>query len=319
MAQRNFTVSSITESAGIATLTTSSDHALAANAKITVTGATPVGYNVTDADILSVPAANQITYEVPTSLAPATGTISMTSVSVAIQAESQSFQDSKNNVDVNVETGETLNLQSPIVGIDSTFGVTFGGISGGTDQETDAQLRVRLLNRIQVPVSHFSVADITNEAQKVAGVTRVFVEEVTPAVGQVTVYFMRDNDLDPIPSAGEVTAVKNQLLTIKPANTADADLIVAAPTDVTVNFNFSVLSPNTTSMQAAINANLQQFFAEETSVGVNIQQDAYRAAIQNTIDSETGDRVLDFNLTTPVGDIVIASGSIGTLGTVTYP
>jgi len=130
---------------------------------------------------------------------------------------------------------------------------------------------------------------------------------------------MRDNDDDPIPTAGEVTTVKDKILEIKPANTADGDVIVAAPTAVPSPYTFTALSPNTVSMQEAITANLEQFYAENTDVGVNIVEELYSAAIANTIDTTTGDTIVSFTLSAPSGDIVIASGEIGTLGTITYP
>jgi uncharacterized phage protein gp47/JayE len=219
---------------------------------------------------------------------------------------------------VNLDAGTQLSLQSPIIGVDDTLTVDFGEIGGGTDQETETALRDRLLDRIQNPVAHFNVSDITEKAKEIAGVTRVFVQEITPAVGQVTIYFMRDNDLNPIPATSEVTRVKDALLTIKPANTADADVIVLAPTGVPVDFTFTALTPNTSTMQTAISANLRQFFDERTSVGVNVDEDAYRSAIFNTVDTVTGDIVSTFTLSVPSGDVVIASGEIGILGSVVY-
>lgn len=320
IAAQSPTVTSITRSGNVAIVITSTPHNLATNITPTISGAIQSEYNISNLQILNIPNATTFTYEVSGSpTTPATGTISLTYNSATIPIESQNFQNSANNVNVNLESGSTLNLQSPIVGVDNSVGVGFTAIGGGSDQETNEQLRVRLLNRIQDPVAHFNSADIIRKAREVAGVTRVFVQEVTPAVGQVTIYFMRDNDSDPIPDAGEVTTVRNSILEIKPANTATASVIVAAPTAVPVNFSFTSLNPNTASMQAAVSANLQQFFSEETQVGVNIQEDAYRAAIQNTIDTENGSRVVDFNLSAPGGDIVIGAGSIGTLGTVTYP
>jgi hypothetical protein len=71
-------------------------------------------------------------------------------------------------------------------------------------------------------------------------------------------------------------------------------------------------------MQAAVLANLQEFYDESTSVGVNVDQDAYRAAIFNTVDTETGDVVKSFDLSTPTTDIIIASDEIGVLGNVVF-
>jgi len=143
------------------------------------------------------------------------------------------------------------------------------------------------------------------------------VTDVLPP-GQVKTYFMRDNDIDPIPSASEVAAVKTAIDSIKPANTASADNFVLAPTGVDVNFIFTNLTPDTTTMRAAVQENLTQFFEEQTEVGVNVDEDAYRAAIKNTVDPDTGDVVATFTLSSPSGDIAISSGEIAILGTISY-
>ena len=143
------------------------------------------------------------------------------------------------------------------------------------------------------------------------------VAEVAVPSGVVRVYFTRDNDDSSIPSAAEVIEVAEKLNEIKPANTSDSSMIVRAPTAVPVAFTFSDLAPNTTTMQSAIEANLAQFFEEGTSVGEDIDEDAYRSAIKNTVDTATGDSVDSFALSTPTGDVTIDSGEIGTLGIVT--
>ena len=311
-------VVSITRSGSLATVTTTSAHLLANNVPVTIAGADQTEYN--GVQTIIVTSTTTFTYTVSgTPVTPATGTITMAAEAASVPIESQDFQDSENGLNVNLDSGTELTLQSPIVGIDDILAVDAGAIGGGSDQETDTQLRARLLDRIQNPVAHFNVADIIEKAKEIAGVTRVFVFEVTPALGQVTIFFMRDNDTDAIPNASEVTTVKNQILTIKPANTADVDVIVSAPTAVIENFIFSDLTPNTASMQIAVTANLNQFFAEETSVGVDVDQDAYRAAIKNTVDPENGDIVQTFTLSAPIGDLTISTGEIAVLGTVTYP
>lgn len=311
-------VVSITRASSIATVTTFSDHLLANNVPVAVALADQTEYN--GIQTITVTSPTTFTYGVTgTPVTPATGPITASAEAANLPVESQDFQDSENDINVNLDSGSELTLQSPIVNVDDILTVDAGAIGGGTDQETDSQLRDRLLDRIQNPVAHFNVSDIVEKAKEIAGVTRVFVFEVTPALGQVTVYFMRDNDADPIPTASEVTTVKNKILEIKPANTADIDVIVKASTAVITNFDFASITPNTPTMQTAVSANLNQFFAEETSVGVDVDQDAYRAAIKNTVDPETGDIVQTFVLNTPIGDITINIGEIGVLGMVTYP
>lgn len=306
-------INDLVRSGTTVTATTASNHNLANNVLVTIAGASNTEYNVVDTTII-VTGDDAFQYEIIGSPSDEIGTSASASfVSGSVPVESDDF-----GSDFNLDSGSEMKLQSPIVGVDDTLTVGFGAIGGGTDQESDAGLRSRMLDRIQNPVALFNVAAITEKAKEIAGVTRVFVQEITPAEGQVTIYFMRDNDPNPIPASSEVNKVKDKILTIKPAHTADVDVIVNAPTGVPVDFTFTALNPNTSTMRTAVTANLRQFFDERTSVGVNVDEDAYRSAIFNTVDTETGDIVKTFTLSSPVGDVVIASGEIGVLGAVVY-
>ncbi len=396
---QSISVSTIIRSGQTATVTTVSNHGLANNVPVTISGAVETEYNISNVAI-TVTGLKTFEYQVAGSPStPATGTILAAFTSASVPVISVVFSDTVNGVFVNLDSGEELTLQSPIVNVDDTLAVDFGDVGGGTDQETDPLLRLRLLDRIQNPVAHFNASDIIRKAKEVAGVTRVFVQEagfqigtaaitsitrlgnvatvtltaaadfqsgqtvsiigavetdynvvdapilvesttvfhyivantpttpatgaitstVTVAIGQVRVFFMRDNDINPIPSGSEVATVRAKIEEILPANTdEDNDLFVLAPVAVTTDFTFSTLTPNTATMQAAVLANLQQFYDESTSVGVDIDEDAYRAAIFNTVDTETGDVVQTFDLSTPTADITIASDEIGVLGNVVF-
>ncbi len=138
------------------------------------------------------------------------------------------------------------------------------------------------------------------------------------ALGQSITYFMRDNDSNPIPSASEVQDVKDAIDAIRPANTSTQDNIVKAPIAVVVPFTFTALTPDTATMRGAIGDNLEQFYEEQTEVGVNIDEDAYRAAIINTIDPDTGQKLQTFELATPTGDVGVGAGGIGVLGVLSF-
>lgn len=318
LAATSIAIISLTRVGSTVTALTDGAHNLSNVVPVTVSLASEAEYDGVQEIIVT--GEDTFTYQIGTTPAsPATGA-QADYVSGLIPVQSVEFQDSANDVNVNLLSGAELTLQSPIVNVDNDAAAYYSGVSGGTDQETFTGLRTRTLERIQNPVAHFNSSDIIETAKEVPGVTRVFVFEVTPALGQVTIYFMRDNDDDPIPDAGEITTTKDQILTIKPANTSDANVIVAAPTEVSTAFNFTALTPNTPAMQNAIVANLAQFFEEETTVGVDVDEDAYRAAIINTFDPETGVKVSTFTLSTPVADIpVAASGEIATLGAVSFP
>ena len=130
---------------------------------------------------------------------------------------------------------------------------------------------------------------------------------------------MRDNDANPVPSAAEVQTVKAAINEILPANTSEDDNIVRAPVAVPLDYTFTLIDPDTATMREAIDASIQQFHAEETSVGVNVDEDKYRAAIANTVDPATGDELLNFVLSAPSGDQSIAANEISTKGVVTLP
>lgn len=71
------TISSITISGTTATVTTGSAHGLTLGSNsVTITGAAPSGYNVTNATVVTVPSSTTFTYSIPTN----TPTISATSV-----------------------------------------------------------------------------------------------------------------------------------------------------------------------------------------------------------------------------------------------
>jgi uncharacterized phage protein gp47/JayE len=212
-----------------------------------------------------------------------------------------------------------LTIQTPIAGVDNTALVTYGALAGGTDSESDDDLRARFLSRLQNPVAQFNESAITSAAKEIAGVTRVFVQEITPAVGQVTIYFMRDNETPSIPSGAEVTDVRNKLLEILPANTDPSDIIVAAPSAVATAFTFTAVSPDTVTMRTAVEASLTQLFGENLGVGDDLTADAYRSVIYNTVDTVTGQRVTSFTLSAPTGDIAISNSQIAMMGAVTWP
>lgn len=313
IAAGSVSIQDLTRTGTTVTALCENNHGLADNVTVVITGASNAQYNLTT--IITVISEISFQYEVTTTPPNEAGTNAVASYTAAsIPVESIEFGIANNQA-----AGTILKLQSPIVGVDTDLNVDYGALGGGSDTESDEAFRTRTLDHIQNPVAMFNVAAIIETAKEVAGVTRVFVQPITPAIGQVTIYFMRDNDNDSIPDASEVAAVNAVIQAIRPANTYEGDVIVGAPTAVAVPFTFTALTPNTATMQEAITASLEQFFTERTDVGVNIDQDAYRSAIFNTVDIHTGDTVQTFTLSAPTGDITIATAQIAQLSTVTYP
>ena len=211
---------------------------------------------------------------------------------------------------------------SSVATIDDTDNVAYAfdsGISGGSDIESNDDYRTRVLFNRANPFNQWNPAQISRTCLEIAGVTRVYPQPITPRVGQTTVYFFRDNDEDPIPDANEVETVRNALLEYYPAYNSEDNLFVNDP-DINptyVDFNFSSIFPDTTSMRNAVTANLGQFFEEQVEFEQTITEDSYKAAISNTID-DTGASLESFTLSDPSGDIVNGSAGIAFLGEVNY-
>ncbi len=312
---QSLSVASIIRTGNVAIVTTAVDHNIASNVAVTISGADQTEYNGVQEVIVT--AADEFQFDVSgTPVTPATGTILADFTAASVPVQSVDFETTDTTVNQSLDA--ILTLGSPIAGVDNGANVDFGTLGGGVAQESDTDLRNRLLGRIQDPIAHFSISDIKNQAKLIPGVTRVFVFPITPDIGQVTIYFMRDNDTNSIPDDSEVATVKAKIDEIVPANTNTVDVFVLAPTAVSTSFNFNTLSPNTATMQAAITASLEQFFDEVPEVGVDVDADKYRSAIISTIDTETGDQLETFTLSTPNGDITISPGEIATLGAVTF-
>jgi uncharacterized phage protein gp47/JayE len=143
----------------------------------------------------------------------------------------------------------------------------------------------------------------------------------TVPAGRVVIYFVRDGDINIIPSGQQVQDVKNAIIDpdneVKPANTPDSFVIVKAPTGVSVDVTFSGLNPNSEDMQSAITQSLDSYFRNDTSVGKNIGLNELENVIFATTDSAGNSP--QFTLSSPAADIVIDDGEIATLGTITYP
>jgi len=209
--------------------------------------------------------------------------------------------------DYTLEAGVVLSFQSPISGIDSSGEVAASTVDG-TDEETTEALRVRFLARLAEPPMGGSSADYVAWSKEVAGVTRVWVEELGLGPGTVVVRFVRDNDGSIIPDAGEVTALQTYLDTKRPAH---ATVTAHAPTANAVAYTIAVV-PDTTAVRAAVTAQLDDLHLREGEPGVTLLLSAIRTAIGNA----TG--LTDYTLTVPAANVTNTANQIPTRGTITW-
>jgi uncharacterized phage protein gp47/JayE len=208
----------------------------------------------------------------------------------------------------NADVGIVLTLISPISGVTSTATVASGALVGGTDQESDADLLVRLMERIQTPPQGGSAADYVAWAKEVAGVTRAWCFPLEGGAGTVTVRFVRDDDASIIPDAGEIAAVQAHLNEVRPVTAA---VTVAAPTAVPRDFTIA-LTPNTQAVKDAVTAELSDLIRREAYPGATMLLSHIREAISIAAD-ET-----NHVLTVPSADVTYTNSQIGTMGTITW-
>jgi uncharacterized phage protein gp47/JayE len=209
----------------------------------------------------------------------------------------------------NLEGGTTLNLQTPVADIAS---VTVISLDGGTDQETDDELRARILERIQQPPMGGDSEDYVNWALRVPGVTRAWSYPLEMGIGTVTVRFMMDDlraDNGGFPLPEDVDAVATYLDTVRPV--AVKDFFVVAPVPFPVNVPIRNLNSDDSTTRAAIEASLEAAFFEKQSPG----QTWYQSWSDEAIAAASG--VVSYDLS--VGNTVMPDvGHMPVLGTITY-
>ncbi len=208
----------------------------------------------------------------------------------------------------NTAAASQLTLVSPIAGVSSTITVAAGGLTAGTDTESDASLRTRLIARIQQPPHGGADFDYETWALEVAGVTRawVFPQELGP--GTVTVRFVRDDDASIIPDAAEVAAVRTYIDERRPVTAA---VTVVAPIAVPLNFTLAV-TPNTQAAKDAVTAELTDLLRREAEPGGTILLSHIREAISIAA-GET-----NYVMTAPSADVTHTTGRMAVTGTITW-
>ena len=254
-----------------------------------------------------------ITYAVKTEvIVPASSTVS----AIIVENEIESVGD-----DGNLTNGDKVSLQSAIPGIESEATVTATELEG-EDLEDLEEYRIRVLERLAFPPSGGTVNDYISYAKTVAGVTRVWVLPDQVGEGTVGLTFVEDGNAPAsiIPSPAKVDEVQEGVLALKPVS---ADLFTFAPIELEMNPEIQ-LKPNTTDVQNAIIAELEDLLAREAEVrdasdpdqvGLGIQFDGKIkiSQINEAISIAAGEE--DHILLSPTSDVQPQSGGLVTLGT----
>jgi uncharacterized phage protein gp47/JayE len=264
--------------------------AVAASGSITFTGAGTVPAGA----VLSGPNGQQYTVDADIA-APGSGSVT------ALAA----------GVNGNLAAGITLTLASPVAGVSSTATIDGAGVAGGADIEEPIAWSARLLQRIQQPPQGGASNDYEAWARAAhPSISNVWVFSTTPQPGQVTVYVMTYGaTVTGIPDAATLNTVDDYIQAQRPVA---AQVFVFAPTPKTINLTIQ-LSPNTTAVQDAVQAQLEELFEREASPGGSIPI----SHLDEAISEATGeyDHII-VGLTQ--ADLNPDTGEILLLGTVTF-
>jgi len=211
----------------------------------------------------------------------------------------------------NLAAGATLTLLNPVAGVSTDAVVAGGGLGGGAEAESDDDLRVRVLLRMQSGPLNGKAGDYAQWALEVPGVTRAWDWPLYTGLGSVGVSFVQDNDaMDAtiIPNAGAVAAMQAYIDSRRPM---PSGAVVFAPVADALNLTMSVI-PNTAAVKAAVTAELLDLLGLDTMPGGTLLLSHINEAIARSA-SET-----DHVLTVPAASVVSAAGHIPVMGAITW-
>jgi uncharacterized phage protein gp47/JayE len=247
-----------------------------------------------------------------------------TGFTLAAGSESHSVTALDSGAAGNVAAGGLLTFTSPPAGMDSSGTVDSGGLTGGTDRQSNESLRKEISFIRANPPQGGSEADYQRWVKNATSVTRSWVRTIAndaptlygdalTTTNQVWQYIAIDNTYsDGIPSAGDVTDVENY---IKPIAPATVEYTCIAPTAQTVDFDLTI-EPDSTEGRASAETEMKSTITNEGVVGGIIGFSSFQEAMTR-IPNLTSWSINTIDGVAPA-DVGAASGSLHTLGTVIF-
>lgn len=295
LAENNVQAQSFTQEFDIVTITFANEHNLGTGMTITVNSNDYV-VEVLDAYRISITSEDELTS--PLNISYTSGIVPCTP--------------SKPGYSYNLASGETGKTSRVLEGVDIITYTDYAGFTGGSDIEDIENLRARIIYRYQHPVTNFNTAAITTFMKSLPNVGNVKVHEITPNVGQVTIYYLLTNNQ--LPTSGKTESILNSIDSdLRPANTDISDIFLSAASPVTVDFVIENLNPLSVGLKNSIIETLNNYFSS-LDIEQPVQRNKLIELINSTIDSETGIGVNSFTLTSPATDVSIGTGQFAKLG-----
>jgi uncharacterized phage protein gp47/JayE len=183
----------------------------------------------------------------------------------------------------NMTASQIISFNPPLIGVDRSATVVV--LSGGTDDETDDELRARVLQRIQEPPMGGDATDYVYWTTSVPGVTRAWSYPLEQGMGTVTTRFMMDHlradNNGGFPLEEDVQAVEAFLDTKRPV--AVKDVFVVAPIPFPISFTIHTLVVDNAATRQAIQDAVQTMLFEKAIPGSTIYASWIEAAIADAV------------------------------------
>jgi uncharacterized phage protein gp47/JayE len=209
----------------------------------------------------------------------------------------------------NLAAGQKLVLTSPLAGVNSELTVVGEGLVGGTDLESDASFRSRLLKTIQEPPHGGNRTDYENWALEVPGVEKALCVPSYVGLGTVGVIIWGGPEA-PVLSEEVVRRCYDHLLELCPV-TASKGLYVFTPDVMTVDFEIQLI-PDTEDTRETVKNQLLDLFEREGRPGLTIPLSHFQEAI--SLAAGEFDHVLE----APVSAVVPGYQQLPVLGEITW-
>ncbi|PNV99014.1 baseplate J/gp47 family protein [Pseudomonas protegens] len=204
----------------------------------------------------------------------------------------------------NADAGLELTAVQPVQGISNSFTVLAPGLSGGVARESLESLRSRVIRSYRIIPHGGSADDYETWAMECPGITRAWTRRLYLGPGTVAVFVMRDDDIDPVPTAEQLAEVKQY---IEPRRPVTAEVYVLAPTRKSVVYSIR-LNPDTSAVRAAVEAQLRDLHAREAALG----EPLLLTHIAEAISGAAGE--WDHQLVAPVADVTAKPNELLTYG-----
>ncbi|WP_248765296.1 baseplate J/gp47 family protein [Pseudomonas protegens] len=204
----------------------------------------------------------------------------------------------------NADAGLELTAVQPVQGISNSFTVLAPGLSGGVARESLESLRSRVIRSYRIIPHGGSADDYETWAMECPGITRAWCRRLYLGPGTVAVFVMRDDDIDPVPTAEQLAEVKQY---IEPRRPVTAEVYVLAPTRKSVVYSIR-LNPDTSAVRAAVEAQLRDLHAREAALG----EPLLLTHIAEAISGAAGE--WDHQLVAPVADVTAKPNELLTYG-----